>query len=241
MVGLMWVVVRGAIDFMAMGKAERASVKGRARWLQRCCQHCLRLLHVRTETTGDVAHGVLITPNHVSYLDIIVLGALAPTVFVAKAEVQGWPVFGWFARKAGTLFLRREVRSELARIGAELDPVLASGANLIVFLEGTSTDGTMVRAFKAGMLEPAVRAEWTVCPAGLSYRVPEGHDVRLEVAWWGTMPLASHLAGLLALEWIDVRVGWGRSRVAVGDRKAMAVELHAEVERLSRAVGANET
>ncbi len=175
--------------------------------------------------------GVMLTPNHVSYLDILVLSALAPTVFVAKAEVKGWPLFGWFARRAGTLFLRREVRADVVRVGEQLAPVMAAGVNLVVFLEGTSTDGTRVRTFRPSMLEPAVKGGWLVCPVTLNYQVPDGADPRTEVAWWGTMPLAPHLLGFAGLEWVRAGVRWGEVLTATGDRKALAATLQAAVAR----------
>ncbi len=219
-----------AVDFMVMARAERASVAGRARWLQRACQRALRALRVEVDSSRiEPPHGVMLAPNHVSYLDIVVLASLAPTVFVAKAEVQGWPLFGWFARRGGTLFLRREVRADVVRVGQQLSPVMAEGVNLVVFLEGTSTDGTAVRTFRSSMLAPAVREAWPVCPVALRYGVPAGQDARVKVAWWGTMPLAPHVLSFAALEWVRAEVRWGAVSAAEGDRKQVARTLEEAV------------
>lgn len=222
-----------AWEYLRLGRVERASVAGRARWLQRACRRALKSLRVEVNSDRvEVPHGVMLIPNHVSYLDILVLSSLAPTVFVSKAEVQGWPLFGWFARRAGTLFLRREVRADVVRVGQQLAPVMAEGVNLVVFLEGTSTDGQTVRAFKASMLAPAVASGWPVCPLALRYTVPAGHDASLEVAWWGTMPLLPHVLTLARLDWVKTEVRWGDVETASGDRKALAQTLQARVEKL---------
>jgi 1-acyl-sn-glycerol-3-phosphate acyltransferase len=215
--------------------ANRRSVAGRAAWLSRTCAMALRVLRVRVEAPPPPARGVLLAPNHVSYLDILVLASLAPTTFVAKAEVARWPIFGWFAARAGTLFLRRQSKRDLLRVGENMPPVLAAGVNLAVFLEGTSTDGRAVHPFRSSLLEPVVRQGHRVLPVALAYRVPEGHDASLEVAWWGTMPLTPHLLNLLGLAEVEVRVDWGEAREPGGDRKALAFALQAEVEeRLQR-------
>lgn len=213
--------------------SNRRTRAARAAWLSRTCARALRVLGVRVVAPPLPVSGVMLTPNHVSYLDIIVLSAVSPTVFVSKAEVAGWPIFGWFASRAGTLFLRRQSRRDLVRVGEAMRPILEEDLNLAVFLEGTSTDGRAVRPFRPSLLEPVVRQGHPVLPVALAYRVPEGHDVTLEVAWWGTMPLAPHLLNLLGLAEIEVRLDWGELHAPGDDRKALAEALQAEVtERL---------
>lgn len=221
-------MVVGVLDH-ALHAENRRTLAGRARWLQRTCARALRVLHVETVTAGVVPHGVMLAPNHVSYVDIIVLAAVAPTVFVSKAEVKSWPAYGWFAARAGTLFLRREVRADLVRVGAELQPVMEAGLNLVVFLEGTSTDGRGVRPFRASLLAPAVANGWPVVPTTMRYTVPPGRDAALEVAWWGSMPLMPHVVQLAGLPWVRSDVAFGAVRRAEGDRKVLAAQLRAAV------------
>lgn len=219
-----------------MRRENRSTRAGRAAWLSRTCAHALQVLHVRVTESGKRPDGAMLTPNHIGYLDILVLASLSPTAFVAKSEVERWPVFGWFAAKAGTLFLRRERKSDLVRVGEQIAPVLAAGINLVAFLEGTSTDGSEVRRFRPGLLEPLVQIRRSAVPTTLSYRVPPGHDAALEVAWWGTMPLVPHLLGMLSLPWIEVRVDWGEPFAATTDRKVLAEALETAVrEGLRRA------
>lgn len=209
---------------------NRSSSLARARWLSRTCVRVLRVLKVRLVVTGTPAQGVMLTPNHVSYLDVLVLAALAPTTFVAKAEVARWPLFGWFARAAGTLFIQREKKSDLMRVGKRLAPVLAQGVNLAVFLEGTSSDGKAVRTFRPGLLQPIVQLQAKAVPVAISYRVPPPREPSRDVAWWGRMPLIPHLAGMLGVPWIEARVHFGEACGPAEERKPFAAELQAAVE-----------
>lgn len=218
---------------------NRATIPCRARWLSETCAHALKVLRVRVVETGRRPQGVMLTPNHLSYLDILVLSALSSTSFVAKAEVRRWPIFGWFAAKAGTLFLRRERKSDLVRVGDQITPVLEAGINLAVFLEGTSSAGTDVLRFRPGLLEPLVRIGGTAVPTTISYGVPSGHDAAHEVAWWGEMPLLPHLTGIVDLPWIEARVDWGDAQPADSDRKILADRLEQAVRtKLKQAHGA---
>jgi len=222
-------VALGGLCAYLLQSQNRSSVAGRARWLSRTCHHALRVLRVRPVVSGVVPHGVMLTPNHVGYLDILVLASISPTTFVAKAEVARWPIFGWFAAVAGTLFIRREKKSDLVRVGQQVAPVLAAGVNLVVFLEGTSTDGKGVQRFRPGLLEPIVQLGAQVAPVAISYRVPPPRDPSVEVAWWGDMPLGSHLVNLVGIAWVEARVEFGKPRPSSIDRKTLAAELQAEV------------
>jgi lyso-ornithine lipid O-acyltransferase len=215
---------------------NRAGARGRARWLSRTCARALRVMHVRTVVTGSAPAGLMLTPNHVSYLDIFVLAALSPTTFVSKAEVARWPVFGWFAATAGTLFIRREKKSDLQRVGEQLGPVLSAGVNLAVFLEGTSTDGQNVLRFRPGLLEPIVQLRAAAVPVAISYHVRAPHDRTTEVAWWGDMPLVPHVMNLLSLPAIEARVAFGAPCGPSEDRKSLVEALQENVERQLRTI-----
>lgn len=235
--------VRGAVRLIALGgvvaisaaaitvgPSNRASLGARARWLQRTCRAALRALGIRWLPVGAVpTPGKIVTANHLGYLDILVLAAMAPCVFVAKREVRGWPIFGWFARMAGTRFLDREKRGDVARVADELAPAIAAGVNVVLFLEGTSTDGREVRAFRSSLLEPAAAAAWPVVPAAISYGVPVGHSAEDEVCWWGDMTLAPHLWNLATIARVQAYVAWGAPAIAVADRKVLARVLRDRV------------
>lgn len=222
----------GAVSF-ALNPAHRRDAASQARWLSATCRRLLWGLGVRVEMSGAPPQGALICSNHLGYLDILVLASRVPTVFVSKAEVRGWPVFGWFAEKAGTRFIDRKRRGDVVRIAEELTPLLDAGLNVVVFLEGTSSDGSTVLPFKSSLLEPAVRAGWPVMPAALSYQVPVGRSAEREVCWWGDMTLSPHLWRLMTLPWVHARVAWGRMMPSRDvDRKALAESLRQAVVAL---------
>ncbi len=220
------------------GLAGEAGLADRARRLQGLCARLLRVLGVKLASTGTTpTQGALIVANHLSYLDVLVLGALAPTVFVAKKEVADWPVFGGLSRRAGTLFIDRGRVRDAARVGVEMASALRAGLNVAVFLEGTSTDGSGVGRFKSALLEPAIAAGWPVVPVALDYTASAGVSVSREIAWWGGMELGPHLTNLATVPWVRAHVAWGCARGAAGERKALAEELREAVLALRRARG----
>ncbi len=230
-------VIAWSMAAYGVNRAHRRDAMARARWLQVACRRALRVLGISVETRGERAEGVLVAANHLSYLDILVLASLMPVVFVSKKEVRNWPMFGWFAKKAGTLFIDRSRPGDVAKIGAELGAVMTTGLNLAIFLEGTSSDGREVLPFKPALLEPAVRNGWRVMPVALSYLVPPGHSSATEVCWWGEMTLLPHLWNLTTLSWTRARVVWGVPVVPITGqgRKELAADLRSQVVSLSGA------
>jgi 1-acyl-sn-glycerol-3-phosphate acyltransferase len=214
-----------------LGIPDRAA---RAPWLQRTCQRALRVFQVDLCVTGTVPSSGLLVCNHLSYLDILVLGAAAPCVFVSKCEVKRWPVFGWFASLAGTLFLRRDKRSDVARITDEMCRVLDSGALVVLFPEGTTSDGREVLPFKSSLLEPAARQPHALSAGFIEYALSDG-DVREEVCYWKDMTLLPHLLNLFSKRGIDAQLCFSELRPASSDRKELARQLHSEVVRLKEA------
>lgn len=229
-----WVLATAAVERFGGARDPAA----RARWLQRTCRRALRALGVRCRAVGRPGAGELIVANHLGYLDILVLGAARPVVFVAKREVRTWPVFGWFARQAGTRFVDRERRGDVARVAAEFAPAVAAGLSVVVFPEGTSSDGRTVLPFKSSLLAPAVAQGWSVVPVALGYAVPAGHDAATAVCWWGDMRLGPHLRQLCGLPRIAATAAWGEAEPAAADRKALAATLHGRVTRLRVALAA---
>lgn len=197
---------------------------GRAQWIHRHALRTARFLRIDVEVVGTPPRAQLYASNHVSYLDVVAIACAAPAVFVAKAEVRGWPIVGALATAGGTLYVRRDRRADVADIGREFDAVAASGAPVVVFLEGTSSSGEGVLAFRSSFLGPAVERAWTVAPVGVDYFLDDG-DVVQEVAFWRDMSFAPHFLNLLSKRRIRARVSFGAAQPAGGDRKALAVEL----------------
>lgn len=223
-----------ALLLPAGARGERLALRLVLRLQRLWCAGALVLLGVRVTRRGAPPAGAcVVVSNHLSYLDVAVLGAARPMRFVAKSEVAGWPVFGPLARLARVLFLRREQRRDLLRVGDGIRATLAAGASVAFFPEGTSTCGAEVRPFHPGLLQPAVEAGLPCLPVALRYETPAGQPApSLGVCWWGEMTFGPHFGRLLALPWVRAEVAWGAAPVRAGDRKALAAALQREVAAL---------
>lgn len=136
----------------------------------------LRLLGVRLEADSPPAFpdGVLLVANHISWLDVFVILATHRVHFVSKHEVRSWPLVGWLAWRAGTLFIQRAKKNDTLRINEEMQPLLQEGAWVAIFPEGTSTDGRKLLRFLPSLFQPAVNANLPVLPAALRYQTADG-------------------------------------------------------------------
>jgi 1-acyl-sn-glycerol-3-phosphate acyltransferase len=135
----------------------------------------LLILGVRVERRGRWRTGApLWVANHISWLDIVVIGAQAPLTFISKQDVAGWPVFGFLASRTGTLFLRRGDREDTQRVGERMTWLLRQKRTLLLFPEGTSSSGETVLRFHPRLFQPAKRAGVAVQPIALAYRGEAG-------------------------------------------------------------------
>jgi 1-acyl-sn-glycerol-3-phosphate acyltransferase len=129
----------------------------------------VRLLRTDARTQAAEKNTALFVSNHVSWLDILVLQASAPVVFVAKSEIKSWPVLGWMVALAGTCFIHRERRTALRGVHTALTAHLLAGQSVCIFPEGTTSDGTQVLPFHGGLLQAAIDAQVAVQPIRLDY------------------------------------------------------------------------
>jgi 1-acyl-sn-glycerol-3-phosphate acyltransferase len=145
--------------------------------IKRWSARLLALLNVEARVQGALgAHGgnVLIVANHVSWLDIFVLNGQQPSRFVAKSELSRWPLAGRLIRGAGTIFVERARRHDTRRVNHRAAEALSSGDVVVVFPEGTTTDGTTLLRFHASLLQPIVESQGHVQPVALRYRDARG-------------------------------------------------------------------
>ncbi len=172
---LFWVsgeLIRAALDFLVRCAFRPES--SRALWQQRAARRHLRIFRFEAEVSGAIpAHGLLVS-NHLSYLDILVLAAITPAMFVAKREVRSWPVLGWFTQLAGTLFIDRERRMHVGPVNAEIQTALEHGALVVLFPEGTSSDGRTVLPFRSSLLEPATLPAHPLHVSCIEYVITDG-------------------------------------------------------------------
>lgn len=135
----------------------------------------------------------MLIANHISWIDVFVINAIAPAAFVSKAEVRNWPLIGWLAARNDTVFLRRGSRGHARVINAEIATLLDAGLNVALFPEGTTTDGSHLLHFHAALLQPAIAAGHAVQPLAISYRNSDGSPNRAP-AYVGEMSLTQSLA-----------------------------------------------
>jgi lyso-ornithine lipid O-acyltransferase len=191
------------------------------------------------------ARPLLIVANHQSWADIVVLGQAAELSFIAKEEVRSWPGFGLLARLQRTVFVSRE---KPRRVGDEADAIaerLVQGDAMVLFAEGTTSDGNGVLPFRTalfGAVEGALRRSGaphvTVQPVSVAWLaangLPLGRFGRPLAAWPGAVPLIPHLPRFLAEGSLTAEIRFGAPvRFAAGDsRKVLARACEAEVRRL---------
>lgn len=191
----------------------------------------LAALNVQISASGQLPSSGLIVSNHLSYLDILALSAAVPCVFVSKAEVERWPIFGRYARWAGSVFVRRHDRTDAARANISVAEALKNGVPVLLFPEGTTTAGRSVLRFHSTMLQPAVEAAVLITPCAIRYELDDG-NVGQEVCWWGDLTLWPHFWNLLGKKVVRARIAFGEPILASGDRKRLSHTLHQQVVHL---------
>lgn len=203
------------------------AARGR-RQVRRWARGLLRLLSIDVVVEGTPpTPPFFLVANHLSYLDIVVLLSELDTVFVAKREVRAWPVFGLGARAIGCIFVDRESRRDTVRVTDAMRRRLAEGAGILLFAEGTSSDGTTVLPLRSSLLELPAADALPVHTAALSYHTDPGDPPAAEsLCWWGDMTFLPHLALVCRLGPSVARVAFGRTAVSGADRKRLAAELH---------------
>lgn len=162
-----------AVVYPWLGEAHRHALK--RRW----SRQLLAMLGVRLRYHGALQADAtlpcgLIVANHISFLDIFVVNAIAPTAFVSKDDVRSWPLIGWLCRHTDTLFLERGSRTAAQRARESLVAHLRCGKRVALFPEGTTTRGDTVLPFHSALLQAAIDAGTTVTPIVLRYRTNDG-------------------------------------------------------------------
>jgi 1-acyl-sn-glycerol-3-phosphate acyltransferase len=185
---------------------------------------CLRLLGGRLRVEGEPpAAPFFLVSNHLSYVDIVVLASCLDAFFIAKVEISSWPLFGLLSRTVGTLFIDRELRRDVVRVNQLIEGVLDRGYGVILFPEGTSTQGCEVAAFRSALLDYPARQGMPVHVAALGYRTPSGQlPAHLALAWWGDVGFAPHASQLLGVRSFEATLRFSPRTVSSNDRKELA-------------------
>jgi 1-acyl-sn-glycerol-3-phosphate acyltransferase len=207
----------------------RRRPRRRLAWSQavfgRWCRLLLRVLGVRYRVSGTPpAPPFLLVANHLSYVDIPLLGAVAGGAFVAKREIAGCPVVGHLCRQVGTVFIDRQAKRDLVRASGEIEQALALGCGVVLFPEGGIVGGEELQPFRPALLAGVAGSGRPVHWAVVSYSTPPGAPPAARaVVWEG--PLLPHVLRLLSLPGIRADVTFGADPVHEPDRKRLAARL----------------
>ncbi|MDP2922520.1 MAG: lysophospholipid acyltransferase family protein [Candidatus Omnitrophota bacterium] len=152
--------------------------------------------------------GIFFVTNHVSYLDGIIISSIFPLVFIARGDLKQWPLFGIFTLLSDTIFVNRLNPSGLHREIGKISSFLTNGINVILFPEGTTTDGNSITPFKSSFFEAPLVSGSLIVPFTIKYRKintePIDEKNKDLIFWYGDMDFVPHLLGVLALKSIEV-------------------------------------
>jgi lyso-ornithine lipid O-acyltransferase len=205
----------------------RHTLIDRAQWLHRASLRVLNAVGIRPVVHGRPPTHGLVVANHLSYLDIAIISAVMPCFFVSKLEIAEWPYFGRAARTGGTIFIDRRSRSSTAEVARQIAERLKLPVPMLLFPEGTSTDGLQVLRFHSSLFEPAVVASAPVTAAAVRYVLLGGASER-DLCWFGDALFLPHLWKALGASGFGAEVTFGEPRI-YPDRRTAAEKTHAEV------------
>jgi 1-acyl-sn-glycerol-3-phosphate acyltransferase len=186
-----------------------------------------RICGIRTEVEGTPPEGpFLLVSNHVSYIDIMVLGQFLDAVFIGKADLRRWPILGWMFHTSDTIFINRARRRDLLRVMEQVEDFRQKGYGVVLFPEGTSSKGDGILPLKPSLLEYAATRDLPVHWVTLSYVTPPGQPpAHHAVCWWGDELLLPHAYRFLQLPRVTATIHFGAEPLRSTDRKELAQTL----------------
>ncbi|MFQ5627722.1 MAG: 1-acyl-sn-glycerol-3-phosphate acyltransferase [bacterium] len=185
-----------------------------------------KIIGMRITTKGTPPkQPFLLVSNHLSYVDIILFFTQTHTIFVAKGDLQHWPLFNFLIKVADTIFIDRGRKKDVMRVNALIRRAIQNNEGIIVFPESTSSCGDGVLRFKPSLFEYAAQNRFPVSYASVSYETPEHEPPAfLSVCWWGDMELGPHFFDLMKISKFDATIHFGNGTVLGSDRKTLAQE-----------------
>jgi 1-acyl-sn-glycerol-3-phosphate acyltransferase len=205
------------------------TLERRARWVQQTARGILASLGIEYRLEGQPPTRGLVVCNHLSYIDILVLSAAMPCFFVAKIEIGGWPFFGKAARSGGTIFVDRSSLASAQSVAEQMTErlMLPIPIPVLLFPEGTSTDGSEVIRFHSRLIDPATSLRVPITTVAIRYAIEDGTEER-ELCWYGDETFVNHLWKVLGVAGFEADLRFGESHVYT-DRRRAADETRAEI------------
>jgi 1-acyl-sn-glycerol-3-phosphate acyltransferase len=229
----------GALELLIKRPATRQQ---RAEWLNQFAGRVLRAMGIGFRVEGTFPERGVVVSNHLGYLDIMVFAAQHKCVFLSKSDLAKEPLIGWMTTMSGTVYVEPGRSGSAGQARTELIAAANDGLPIVIFPEGTTSDGSSVLPFRTGALAMMLEADQQVTAAYISYRLTKdngpGVTVGNNVAFWGDdVRLFPHIFSLLALRGIEVCVRIADRPIAFApgplDRKQAAIEARTAVVGLS--------
>ena len=203
------------------------TMEQRALWCQQAAKGILIGVGIHYRVHGQPPTRGLVVSNHLSYLDILILSAAMPCFFVAKVEIGGWPFFGKSARIGGTIFVDRSSLASAMSVADQMSERLKLPIPVLLFPEGTSTDGSQLLRFHSRLIDPATSTGAPITTAAVRYVIDGGVEER-ELCWYGDTLFLPHLMKALRTPGFSGEVTFGEPRIYT-DRRTAANETYTEI------------
>jgi 1-acyl-sn-glycerol-3-phosphate acyltransferase len=219
-----------AISFLGLWLAPLRgpmTLERKARWSQWSSRLVLASLGIHYRIEGEPPTHGLIVCNHLSYLDILIISAATPAFFIAKKEIASWPFFGWISSSNGTIFLDRSSLASANSVAAVMTERMKLQIPVMLFPEGTSTDGSQVLRFHSRLIDPATKAGAPITAAAVRYVIDGGIPERA-LCWYGDAPFLPHLLKALRTPGFSAQMRFGTPTV-YPDRRTAADRTHDEI------------
>jgi 1-acyl-sn-glycerol-3-phosphate acyltransferase len=211
----------------------------RAEWLHTFCARALKGMGIKVDVVGAFPSYGAVISNHLSYLDIVVLAALYPCVFVSKIEIADMPVLGWMTTRSGTVYVERGRGGSALRASRAMKAAIDDGLPVVFFPEGTTSNGRKLLNFHSGLIGQVMGVASPITAAFIRYSLTEKNDPGVTVAedvCWGDKPMVEHVIGFLRLRGVHAQVTFGGGPIKFSQsglhRKAASQEAQAAVATL---------
>ena len=214
--------------------AGALTLEQRALWMQAAARSVAASLNIQVHVEGRPPARGLLVANHLSYFDIVALSSAVPCAFVARADLDRWPLFGGLARRGGTIFLNRSSLASANAAAGEMAARFHRPIPVILFPEATSTDGTEMLRFHSRLFHPATESGTPITAVAIRYVVddgPDGPHAEREVCFYGDDVLMSHMWKALGLPRFTAHLRFGEARV-YSDAREAADETRGEIAAL---------
>jgi 1-acyl-sn-glycerol-3-phosphate acyltransferase len=213
-VALGFEIVLCIVRFQLLRLRGPLTLERRALWVQQTARSMLGSLDITYCVDGQPPTRGLVVSNHLSYIDILVLSAEMPCFFVAKIEIGGWPFFGKAARCGGTIFVDRSSLASAQTVAEQMTErlQLSIPVPVLLFPEGTSTDGSEVIRFHSRLIDPATSLGVPITTAAIRYAIGDGTEER-ELCWYGDETFVNHLWKVLGVGGFEADLRFGEPRV----------------------------